>query len=56
LAPRILNQASHEVREQYLDCSKARDMLGWQPKFTLEEGLREAIAWYRTWLSQDFHG
>jgi CDP-glucose 4,6-dehydratase len=52
LEPRILNEASLEIRKQYLDCSKARRMLGWKPTFTLEEGLREAIGWYRKWLSQ----
>jgi CDP-glucose 4,6-dehydratase len=52
LAPVILNEASHEIRRQYLDCSKARQKLGWQPKYTLEGGLRETIEWYREWLSR----
>lgn len=47
LAPTILNQASHEIRSQYLDCSKARRMLGWQPTYTLDEALAETVAWYR---------
>lgn len=47
LAPTILNQASHEIRSQYLDCTKARRMLGWQPGYTLDESLLETIAWYR---------
>jgi CDP-glucose 4,6-dehydratase len=46
LAPRILNQAEHEIPEQYLDCTKARHRLGWVPRHTLEEALRETIAWY----------
>lgn len=50
LKPRILNQASHEIPVQSLDCSKARRLLGWRPRFTLEEGLRETIAWYRAHL------
>ena len=50
--PKILNEASLEIREQYLDCSKARRMLGWKPNFTLAEGLREAIEWYEKRLSQ----
>lgn len=50
LVPKVLNEASHEIREQYLDCSKAKQMLGWRPKFTIDEGLQETTAWYRNWL------
>jgi CDP-glucose 4,6-dehydratase len=50
LTPKILNEASHEIREQYLDCTKARTMLAWEPKYTLEEGLLDTIAWYRDYL------
>jgi CDP-glucose 4,6-dehydratase len=52
LAPVILNQASHEIREQYLDCSKAKKMLGWLPQFTVEAGLRQTIAWYSSYIDQ----
>jgi CDP-glucose 4,6-dehydratase len=47
LVPQILNEASHEIPRQYLDCTKARQMLGWRSRFTLQEGLRETIEWYR---------
>ncbi len=50
LEPTVLNQASNEIREQYLDCTKARRLLGWQPRYGLDEGLLETIAWYRAWL------
>lgn len=53
LQPEILNQASHEIREQYLDCTKARRMLEWQPQRTFEEGLQETIDWYRSWLERE---
>jgi len=46
LDPVVLNEASHEIQRQYLDCGRARDVLGWAPARTLEEGLRETIAWY----------
>ena len=29
-----------------LDNSRAYELLGWKPRFTLEEGLRETIQWY----------
>ena len=31
----------------WADVSKAREMLGWQPQFTLREGIGQLIAWYR---------
>lgn len=31
----------------YCDSSKARRLLGWEPKVGLEEGLRRTIDWYR---------
>jgi CDP-glucose 4,6-dehydratase len=53
LVPQVLNQASHEIREQYLDCTKARRMLDWKPKRTLDEGLEETVSWYRDWLESE---
>ena len=50
LEPIVLNQASREIPKQYLDCSKARRVLDWQPRHTLEDGLRETIGWYREHL------
>lgn len=50
LEPTILNEATREIREQYLDCAKAKRLLGWEARHTLEDGLRETIAWYEEWL------
>jgi CDP-glucose 4,6-dehydratase len=52
LEPVILNEATHEIPRQYLDCTKARRLLDWQPRYRIEEALRETIAWYAAWLSQ----
>jgi CDP-glucose 4,6-dehydratase len=46
LEPDVRNEASHEIRDQYLDAAKARRMLGWTPGFTVEAGLRETVDWY----------
>jgi len=51
LEPKILNEASHEIRKQYLDCSKARRVLDWRPEFSLREGLERTIPWYRQHLA-----
>jgi CDP-glucose 4,6-dehydratase len=50
LRPEILNQASNEIRHQFLSAGKARTVLNWHPEFTLDEGLDRTIAWYRDFL------
>lgn len=50
--PEIRSEANHEIREQFLDASKARQALGWSPRFSLDEGLRRTIAWYRGVLGE----
>ena len=47
LQPNVLNIAKGEIKHQYLSAQKARDMLGWKPKYTIEEGLKETIKWYQ---------
>lgn len=36
-----------DVRDSQADASRARAMIGWEPKVTFEEGLRRTIAWYQ---------
>jgi CDP-glucose 4,6-dehydratase len=50
LTPMILNEASNEIRNQYLSSEKATSMLGWNPRFTLEDGLVETIRWYENYF------
>jgi len=35
-----------------LDSSKAKDMLGWAPKFGLEEGLQKTVNWYGKYFEE----
>jgi len=49
--PIVLNQASNEIRHQYLDASKAKRMLDWEPLFNLDEGLAATISWYQEFFS-----
>ncbi len=51
LKPKILNQASNEIREQYLDCSKAKKLLGWKSSTGIDTGLRETFKWYSDFFS-----
>jgi len=53
LTPVILNQGSNEIVHQYLSAKKAREVLGWEPSFTLEEGLIRTIDWYRKFFGKD---
>ena len=50
LSPDVQDTARGEIRSQYLSSEKSRRVLGWKPEFTLEQGLAEAIAWYREYL------
>jgi CDP-glucose 4,6-dehydratase len=49
----IMNQASNEIPRQYLDCAKARARMEWRPKWSMDESLRETVAWYGDWLSRN---
>jgi len=51
LAPVIQNQASGEIKDQFLNSQRAQDRLQWFPSYTFEEGLRETIEWYQTYLN-----
>lgn len=53
LEPIILNEPLHEIRHQYLNSDKARRLLGWEPQWTLEAGLRETLAWYREFFAEE---
>jgi len=50
LEPDIRNEATNEIRHQYLDATRAREALQWKPEFTLDEGLRRTIDWYKAFL------
>ncbi|WP_035759975.1 GDP-mannose 4,6-dehydratase [Limnospira platensis] len=51
LQPVILNQAKNEIKHQYLSAEKARQMLSWSPKYSIDEGLKETVEWYDNFLT-----
>ena len=50
--PVVLANATMEIRDQTLDATKARQRLGWSATWSLDDGLRETVAWYREHLAQ----
>ena len=46
LKPVVLNEASGEIPDQYLDCTKAHQALNWRARYAFEVGLAETIPWY----------
>ncbi len=50
IKPKILNQAKFEIKHQYLSAVKARKILGWRPRYSLLEGLKETMRWYQDHL------
>jgi CDP-glucose 4,6-dehydratase len=50
LQPVILDEVKHEIAAQHLSAKKARDVLGWRSKHSLQKGLEKTIPWYRALL------
>ena len=50
LKPIVKGEAKGEINRQYLSSEKARKMLGWKPRYNLDRGLKETIAWYKKYF------
>jgi CDP-glucose 4,6-dehydratase len=50
--PDVQGTATNEIPHQYLSAERARRVLGWKPKYTVEEALAETVAWYRDFLAK----
>lgn len=47
LYPFIENRVSHEIKEQWLSAKKAHSWLNWYPAYSLTDGLKKTVAWYK---------
>ena len=52
---KIEHKAFHiaDIKETWADIKKAKQLLGWEPKTTLDQGLENSVKWYmdnRYWL------
>ena len=46
---------SADVNSTWADISKAKDILDWSPKISLDEGLEKTVKWYfenKSWLNK----
>jgi CDP-glucose 4,6-dehydratase len=50
LEPDVRDEATNEIRNQYLSAAKARRELDWRPLYSLDDGLRRTIDWYRDFV------
>ena len=50
LDPDVRNEASNEIREQFLSAKKSREVLSWKPRWSLDSGLARTADWYKKQL------
>jgi CDP-glucose 4,6-dehydratase len=50
LEPDVRNETSNEIRDQYLDATRAKTVLGWTPAHTFDSGLRATVDWYKEYF------
>jgi CDP-glucose 4,6-dehydratase len=49
----VRDEATNEIPHQYLNAQRARKQLGWHPLFSLDEGLKRTIEWYRHFVASE---
>lgn len=50
LEPDVRDSALAEIGNQQLSSARARQVLGWKARWTLQDGMRKTVAWYRDFL------
>ena len=46
----VRDEATSEIAAQHLSAAKARDLLGWRPRWSLDDALAATVDWYRAEL------
>ncbi len=49
IKPTYIEPRIGEVKRLIADASRAKKLLGWEPKYSFEDGLKEFIEWYRNY-------
>ncbi|MCX6723786.1 MAG: GDP-mannose 4,6-dehydratase [Candidatus Staskawiczbacteria bacterium] len=44
---KVLNITKNEIPKQYLDWTKAKEVLSWQPKTSFQDGVKETFEWQK---------
>ena len=52
LEPVVLGENRGEISRQWLDSSKARRVLGWEPNTSLGDGIARSLRWYDAYLRE----
>lgn len=52
LAPTFEEQWSGEIPDQHIENDLAKDLIGWNPRTNLDQGLDKTINWYREYLRE----
>ena len=50
LALDVRGEATNEIPRQCLSAAKAKRVLGWKPMFDLDQGMKQTVAWYRSFF------
>lgn len=55
LSPKITGNKMQigEIHEQFLSSKKAREILSWEPAYTIDDGLKETLEWYNAFFEED---
>ena len=54
MKPVHVEQRPGEVQRLIADISKAKSILGWEPKYSIEEGLKKFIDWYKNYKFEEW--
>jgi nucleoside-diphosphate-sugar epimerase len=49
----VLPYRPTEIWRMYADSTRAREILGWKPEISLEDGLKQTIAWFREYYRDE---